>query len=1656
MQTASHVPLRRSRRLLAGLTSLLVATAGFFTAIPAAQAADVPATTAPLLQRTDDHVTADDLPTVQINDGYVWAQTIIGNTVYAVGQFSNVRPAGAAVDTNLIARSNILAYDITTGELIASFAPTTNGPVKAIAASPDGKRIYIGGSFNNVNGQSRHNFAALDATTGQLVPGVAPAIGGSGVYALAATDSTVYVGGLFTQANGVARENAAAFSTSNGALTPWAPTTDRQIDAMIMEPQTGQVIIGGRFYATNSQVQRGLANLDPVSGAINTSWDAPNVVKNGWSSGPSAGMAGIFGLASDATGVYGTGWTYDAGRANNGNLEGVFAAEVGSGNIRWVSDCHGDHYGVYSTGSIVYTSDHTHGCETVNLWSDTNPKRYRYLESYTTYANGTLSRSATAGGGYADWSGTPSPSAFNWFPDLTVGTTSGLDQAALSITGTSDYISVAGEFGTVNNMAQQGITRFATKAKKAPKQGPRVTTANWVPTANSVAAGSARISIPANWDRDDLNLTYNLYRDGATTPVASQTATSTWWNLPTISFNDRGLTPGQSYTYTVKATDPDGNSRTSSPVTVTVASGQVSPYAETVLDANPSLYYRLGGSTVDWGGNNNPLYGSRVSTVTSGGVVGSAASSFNGSSTSIVSSSSTSVLPAQLSEELWFKTNTTRGGKLIGYGNKKNTNSGSHDRHVYMTNAGKLVFGAYPGAVKTITSPQSYNDNTWHHMVATLGTDGMKLYVDGALVASDASVTNGQNVTGYWRIGGDTVSGWPSAPSSAFFSGQMNDVAIYPTVLSAEQVALHYGVGKGLTPPTASFTATESDLDVSFDASASAAASGHTISSYKWDFGDGETSTQGPTTTHTYAAAGTYQVKLTVTDNSGLPNVITNSVTVETPNTAPTAAFSTSVDGLTLSVDGSTSTDPDGAITGYSWNWGDGTPDTTGRTASHTYGAAGDYTVTLTVTDNRGGTATTTETVTVTHEAPTASFTSVQDGLKTIVDGTGSTAEDGATLSYAWNWGDNSAAGTGATASHTYAEAGTYTVTLTVTDSLGETATTSQDVTVTALTYAASDDFSRNVVSGWGSADIGGTWTAMYGAASAGSVDSSTGKLTLAKGTTRYMALQGVSLKDTEASVQFSLSAPPAQGNSYVGISSRQNATQKYQSSAWMRSDGSIWLLVEQSGTLISSKILNGVTWKDGDVFNLKTRVSGSSPTTIEVKLWKEGSVEPTSWQLTMTDSTDGLQGKGYTSLYLSRASSATAATTASFDSFRMVNLEAQEEEPEATPPTASFSTETDDMDLSVDGTASAATGNATITSYAWNWGDNSAAGTGATATHTYTTAGTYTVTLTVTDNNGLTGTTTKSVTIADNTEEPEATPPTASFSTETDDMDLSVDGTASAATGNATITSYAWNWGDNSAAGTGATATHTYTTAGTYTVTLTVTDNNGLTGTTTKSVTVADTQEPEEPAAFLASDDFARTLASGWGSADKGGAWTSQYWTASATRVTENGGEIDLPNGKTKFQVLNSVPARDVLLTTDFSLAQGPSTGASYIGFVARSTTSGNYQPRVWMRNDGSVWLVNQRGETVLNTYIVPGLKWNAGDTFTLKAQVVGSDATTIQAKVWKSGTAEPSNWQITSTDSTPELQKAGTMGVTVYRSTSATGTGTYTFNGFRAAEVN
>ena len=186
--------------------------------------------------------------------------------------------------------------------------------------------------------------------------------------------------------------------------------------------------------------------------------------------------------------------------------------------------------------------------------------------------------------------------------------------------------------------------------------------------------------------------------------------------------------------------------------------------------------------------------------MTPGGVAGSiaSASDFVGTNESIVSSSSTVPLVAEMSQEVWFKTTTTVGGKLVGYGNKRGIGSGTTDRNIYMSDAGKIVFGVFSGGVKAIVSPNAYNDGQWHHVVATVGSEGMKLYLDGQLVGSRAGITEGRSFAGYWRFGGDTLKGWTSNPSSSYFTGQMNDAAIYPSALSDAQVARHYSLGTNM------------------------------------------------------------------------------------------------------------------------------------------------------------------------------------------------------------------------------------------------------------------------------------------------------------------------------------------------------------------------------------------------------------------------------------------------------------------------------------------------------------------------------------------------------------------------------------------------------------------------------------------------------------------------------------------------------------------------------------------------------------------------------------------------------------------------------------------------------------------------------------------
>ena len=242
---------------------------------------------------------------------------------------------------------------------------------------------------------------------------------------------------------------------------------------------------------------------------------------------------------------------------------------------------------------------------------------------------------------------------------------------------------------------------------------------------------------------------------------------------------------------------------------------------------------------------------------------------------------------------------------------------------------------------------------------------------------------------------------------------------------------------------------------VNFDGSQSSDMDG-TIASYQWELGDGTTGS-GSQISHAYALAGTYQVILTVTDDQGATATDTASVLVNTPPVAIAAPVALVLLGQPSLFDGSGSSDADGTIATYGWNFGDGMTGS-GVSPNHTYTTAGTYEVTLVVTDNAGATATATVSVRV-NAAPVARIASVPTiilGESANFDGSGSTDAEGPIAGFSWDLGDNALA-SGSIVNHTYAAAGIYQVVLTVTDSDGATGTTTQVVNVQTPVQSIND-----------------------------------------------------------------------------------------------------------------------------------------------------------------------------------------------------------------------------------------------------------------------------------------------------------------------------------------------------------------------------------------------------------------------------------------------------------------------------------------------------------------------------------------------------------------------------------------------------------------------
>ncbi len=265
----------------------------------------------------------------------------------------------------------------------------------------------------------------------------------------------------------------------------------------------------------------------------------------------------------------------------------------------------------------------------------------------------------------------------------------------------------------------------------------------------------------------------------------------------------------------------------------------------------------------------------------------------------------------------------------------------------------------------------------WHHYAIVFNTTApaaqqITPYVDGKAVSFE-KLNSG---TGAGNFANSTLYFMSRAGSSLFGKGGLDEVSLYNRALSAAEVGAHYQASRSNKLPAASFTAAPNPATVgspvSFDASGSSDPDG-TIAKYEWDLdGNGSYETDTGTTAKasaTYATEGDRQVGLRVTDNGGASDTATRTVTVQ--NHGLQASFTASPNPVapnaTVTLDGSASTTPDGAIVKYEWDLdGNGSYETNSGaspTTTTSYPSPGEYQVGLRITGEGGPTATTTRIV---------------------------------------------------------------------------------------------------------------------------------------------------------------------------------------------------------------------------------------------------------------------------------------------------------------------------------------------------------------------------------------------------------------------------------------------------------------------------------------------------------------------------------------------------------------------------------------------------------------------------------------------------------------------------------------------------------------------
>ena len=498
---------------------------------------------------------ATDLPTWQTN-GIVWAMAESNGVMYVGGTFTAIRPpkvpAGGAGSVSAV---NFAALDAYTGNPVQCALSVTGGSatVRAMDVSPDGRTLYIGGSFGTVNGVTTTRIAAINLPSCTVNTNFKPPTVSATVRAIEATDSAVYFGGDFKSVGTSARGMLAAVN-STGALLPWAPDASQPVRALHAPAGRNVVLAGGDFLTMNGADSKALAVLNSTTGANIRTY--PNFFIPKTSS--------IKSIDSDGTSFYigneGTG---------GGIFDGRARLDLNTYNQVWRDTCLGATQAVSVYSATLYAAHHAHDCSSMNSFPE-GPRVHLSAQSI----NG------------------PSP-MYQWNPVTNDGQGEGIGPRTLAHTTAGsgrDVLWTGGEFTTVNGAGQQSLTRFGPGPGTAGPGTPQFV------SAESRASGQNTVRWQSTSDPDDSELTYRVYRNGSATALATVNSSSRWWDLPQASFTDTTAVPGTAYTYRVQATDPSGRSGAlSAPVQITTATS-AAPYPALVRADGATTYWRLGDS----------------------------------------------------------------------------------------------------------------------------------------------------------------------------------------------------------------------------------------------------------------------------------------------------------------------------------------------------------------------------------------------------------------------------------------------------------------------------------------------------------------------------------------------------------------------------------------------------------------------------------------------------------------------------------------------------------------------------------------------------------------------------------------------------------------------------------------------------------------------------------------------------------------------------------------------------------------------------------------------------------------------------------------------------------------------------------------------------